>query len=285
MIREPVVSGRFYPSAPTELLGLLEECEQHELGPGSRNPGVAGVLRGFIQPHAGFIFSGPVASWGIRRLAAEKPVPTRFLLLGPKHTPFGAKAAVSKAEGWRTPLGTVPVDEALRQAVVQTGVFTADDAAHAQEHSLEVQLPFLQRLFGKSPFAIVPIALHYAGFSECEAWGKALAGVLAQPAFGDVQVLVSSDFSHETPRSQAYRLDGEAIALIERLDAEAFHTLVVSEDRSICGVIPITVAMVALHRPGIKARKLAYSTSMDVMAHPRGVGYASIVFEEVPTGA
>ncbi|RCK81561.1 MAG: AmmeMemoRadiSam system protein B [Candidatus Ozemobacter sibiricus] len=285
MIREPVVSGRFYPSSPKELVATMEACESHELGVGTRTIEAQGRLRGLILPHAGYMFSGPVATWGLRRLGAERPRPTRLLLLGPKHTPFGAAAAVSLAEGWRTPLGTVPLDEELRAAVLATGAFRGDDAAHAQEHSLEVQLPFLQWLYGKDAFTILPIAIHYADFAECAALGQALAGVLARPEFADVPILVSSDFSHETPRAAAYRLDSEALDLIERRDAQAFHSLVVTEDRSICGFIPITVALVALQKRPLAVRRLTYATSMDVMPHPRGVGYAAVVMEEVAANA
>ncbi len=285
MLREPVVSGRFYPSSPEELVSTIEACESHELGVGTRPPEVRGRLRGLILPHAGYLFSGPVATWGIRRLGGERPRPTRLLLLGPKHTPFGAAAAVSLADGWRTPLGTVDLDAELRAAVLATGAFRGDDAAHAQEHSLEVQIPFLQHLYRKDPLKILPIAIHYADFAECATLGQALAEVLARPEFADVPILVSSDFSHDTPRAAAYRLDGEALDLIERRDAEAFHSLVVSEERSICGVIPITVALVALQKRSLVVRRLAYATSMDIMPHPRGVGYAAVAFEEVAAGA
>lgn len=280
-MREPTVSGRFYPDDPSELSELIQKCHEHSLGVGEHHHKQAGRLAGMIVPHAGFVFSGPVASWGYRRLADEKPLPKRLLMLGPKHTPYGAAAALSNEDAWLTPLGSIETDEPLRAALAQTGVFTRDDAAHAFEHSIEVQVPFVQQAMHGALPTIVPIALGFAEFEQCRRWGEAIAGVLAKPEFADTACVVSSDFSHETPRAEAYRLDGEALEVIMSLDAKAFHELVVGEDRSICGVIPITVFLASLTGRNIRATKLAYATSMDVMAHPRGVGYAAVIFESI----
>ena len=281
MIRKPVVSGRFYPEVAEEIVGLIDDCTSSRLGVRDSAIPPAGRLLGLIMPHAGFMFSGPVASWGIRRLKAENPLPPRLLLLGPKHTVSGSPAAISRATAWETPLGNVPIDPELRQALHETGEFEMDDRAHAGEHSLEVQLPFLQHLYGKTPFAVAPVALGYTDFDDCQRWGNALAGVLTQARFAGVPVIISSDFSHETPREEAYRLDGEAIELIQKLDGKGFFTLVRDEDRSICGVVPITVFLQCIRGwKNVSARKLAYSTSMDVMPHPAGVGYACVAFEQ-----
>lgn len=280
-MREPAVSGRFYPDDPTELSETIRQCYGHRLGVGEHHHEQAGRLAGMIVPHAGYVFSGPVASWGYQRLADEKPRPRRLLMLGPKHTRYGAPAALSNEETWLTPLGSIETDETLRAALEQTGVFSRDNAAHTHEHSLEVQIPFVQHVMHGALPKIVPLALAFAEFDQCLRWGRAIAGVLAKPEFADTVCVISSDFSHETPRAEAYRLDGEALDVILSLDAKAFHDLVVGEDRSICGVIPITVFLAALSGRNIRATKLAYATSMDVMAHPRGVGYAAVVFENI----
>jgi hypothetical protein len=280
MVRRPVVAGRFYPGTPVELTEAIDDCYRSSLGVGSRRLPVNGRLAGAILPHAGYVFSGPVASWGFQRLGAEKPLPRRLLLLGPKHTHLGAQAAISAASAWKTPLGEVRVDAGLRDLLLDTGVFSRDDQAHAEEHSLEVQLPFLQHLYGDEDFSITPLALEYSSFEDCARWGKALAGVLEAPGQRDVCVLVSSDFSHETPRAEAYARDGEAIELIVQRRAQAFHELVMQERRSICGFIPITVLLCALEKRAMQVSRLTYATSMDVMPHPRGVGYAAITFEE-----
>jgi len=280
MNREPVVSGRFYPESPTELHQLITSCFSSPLGVGKKAIPVAGKLRGLVLPHAGYIFSGPIVTWGMARLQQEKPVPRRFLLLGPKHTPYGVKAAVSGVRGWRTPLGVVPVDEPLRESLIASGLFRSDNAAHAQEHSIEVMLPFLQEAFGTQVFSILPLALGYADFATVQGWGEALSLILADEQFADVCVIISSDFSHDTTRTEAYHIDGQALDVIESGDAEKFYRLVVDEERSICGVMPLSTWLCATAGRPMKISRLAYSTSMDVMEHPRGVGYAAIAFEE-----
>ncbi|HNV70504.1 MAG TPA: AmmeMemoRadiSam system protein B, partial [Candidatus Ozemobacteraceae bacterium] len=203
MIRKPVVAGRFYPDDIDELIGVMENCAQSPLGVRAQVVPSHGRLLGLIMPHAGYIFSGPVVTWGLKRLSAEQPHPTRLLLLGPKHTPYGAVAAVSGAQAWKTPLGEVAVDDELRSALRESGEFEVDDGAHAYEHSLEVQLPFLQKQYGKTPFTITPVAMSFTDYEDCRRWGTALAGVLTQPRFSSVCTIISSDFSHETPRDLA----------------------------------------------------------------------------------
>ncbi|MBF0502513.1 MAG: AmmeMemoRadiSam system protein B [Candidatus Riflebacteria bacterium] len=287
MIREPIVSGRFYPDSRDELLDTIEACAKPPLGIGNRSIETRGRLEGLILPHAGYIFSGPAVTWGMKRLREEHPMPGRLLLLGPKHTALGAPVAISPATAWRTPLGNVPIDDELRSALLENHAMVSDAGAHTHEHSLEVQLPFLQVTYGETPFSMVPIAFHFATLDECRTLGTWIGTILNRPGFADVRVLVSSDFSHETPRQEAYRLDAEAIGLIERLDAEGFYRLVTEDDRSICGVIPITIFLfaVAAMKKSIKGSCLTYSTSMDVMPHPRGVGYAAIAFENTGSTA
>lgn len=281
MTRKPVVSGRFYPADPLDLEQIIIECENSSLGPKGKNIIKNGVLKALIQPHAGYMFSGPAAMWGIKRIELEHTLPEKYILLGPKHTPYGAKVAVSAAKFWKTPFGDVQVDEGLRKELLKTSKnIQIDDLAHAYEHSLEVQLPLLQFLYNKkkAEFKILPIAIGYITYEECCAIGNELSEILKKES--NIVVLVSSDFSHETPKDLAYKLDSEAIKLIEAKKAEEFYNLVVTEDRSICGFIPITVALVAFKNfLNLSVNKLTYFTSMDVMPHPAGVGYASIAFE------
>ncbi len=280
MIREPIVSGTFYRETRESLLTEIDRCESGPLG--SRNEKIEprGKLIGMILPHAGYTYSGSYATWGIKRLSMEKPLPLRFLLLGPKHRSYRKGAAVSTCKAWQTPLGRVPLDEDLRQALIETGDFLSDDEGHSQEHSLEVELPFLQKLYGKETFSIVPVAFQYhTSIQEIQKWGNSISKLIFDPKFSDVCTIVSSDFSHETPRQEAYKLDSEAIDLIEKIDPEGFHQLVTSEERSICGFSPISVLLSALKGKKVKGRRLKYYTSMDVIQHPAGVGYASIIFE------
>lgn len=285
MQREPIVQGRFYPGNPAELKKNLEDCWSHPLGIGQRSLAVGGPLAGMIVPHAGYVFSGPVASWAFQRLAMETPPPEVIVLLGPKHTPFGARAAISAAAGWKTPLGSVPVHDEFRQKLAAKKMFQIDDQAHAGEHSLEVQIPFLQKVLPVDAYRILPIALQYAPYAVCREWGEALGEFLREESATRITCVVSSDFSHDTPREEAYRLDRQVLDVIESRSAEAFYRLVVSEDRSICGVIPITVFLVAMESARVRARVLTYATSMDIMDHPRGVGYAAVTFERTTESA
>lgn len=279
MIRQPAVSGRFYPSSSSELIALIENSYNEQLGVGKANLSSDNKLVGMIVPHAGYIFSGPVASWAYARLKAEEKLPEKIIILGPKHTQYGETIAISNAQSWTTPLGEVKVDRELANRLVAKGVgFKLDDDAHQLEHSIEVQLPFLQHLYSNKKFAIIPIAIGYTNFDKITSIASALTEVVKE-AGEKVCVIISSDFSHDTPRQEAYELDGQAIKLIEQLDAKAFYKLVVAENRSICGLMPICVALEMFAGQKIKARKLKYATSMDIMEHDRGVGYASIVLE------
>jgi len=127
----------------------------------------------------------------------------------------------------------------------------------------------------------VPIAFAYASFEEIEAVAAAVGRVLAAEPAGSFCFVCSSDFSHDTPREEAYRLDAEVIERITSLDARGFYDLIVEDDRSVCGLMPITALLVILQHQKVRASLLKYATSMDVMEHDRGVGYAAIIFEEI----
>ncbi len=282
MIREPAVAGRFYEADADLLKAQIDDCLKHRLGASATPAAVQGRLAGFIAPHAGYMFSGPVASHAFERLARENPLPQTIILLGPKHTRYGAEFSLSAASAWETPLGAVEVDVAWRERLLSAvKTLKSDNDAHALEHSIEVQLPFLQCFMPAGP-AILPIALHYAPFKVIEKLASEIAEVMAADKSHRIMLIASSDFSHDTPREEAYRLDREVIDRILALDAEGFYRIIVEEDRSVCGLMPITALLIILARTGrnIDATLLKYATSMDIMRHERGVGYASIIFEE-----
>ncbi|MGM0599775.1 MAG: AmmeMemoRadiSam system protein B [Candidatus Rifleibacteriota bacterium] len=281
MIRQPVVSGRFYKNDKIELLDEIESCFNHELGVKEDEIGIRGKLKGLILPHAGFMFSGPPASYGFTRLKLEKPLPSRVIILGPKHTHFGEDYAVSNADYWQTPLGNVRVDKDFcKELCEKINQFKLDEAAHQFEHSIEVQLPFLQKIYGDKDFSIVPIAIAYNSFASVRHAFEEFRKFSGENDADDTLIIASSDFSHDTPREKAYKLDAEVIEIIKGLTAQEFYDLIVSEDRSVCGLMSISALMVALKGKPVKARLLKYSTSMDVMPHERGVGYAAMAFEE-----
>lgn len=279
MIRKPAVSGRFYPSNKSELLSVIKESFQSPLGPQKAKITGNGRLAGLIVPHAGYIFSGPVASWAYSRLKSEKQLPKNIVILGPKHTSLGERFSISSFTEWNTPLGNVKVNQDLVQTFLNNCPELGHDfEAHLCEHSIEVQLPFLQQLYADKEFSIIPIAIGFASFHEIQNIARGLKKVIKMLA-DDVLILISSDFSHNSTREDAYRLDSEAIEYITSLDSEGFYRLVVSENRSICGVMPISTALEIFDKEQVSATKLTYATSMDVMEHEKGVGYASIIFE------
>ncbi len=282
MYREPLVAGRFYESNREGLKQQIEQCFQHPLGIGNKDLQANGRLIAMISPHAGYMFSGPPASHGFARLKLEQPLPERVVLLGPKHTQFGAGFSISNAESWQTPLGLVKVDQDFaRNLADAVPDLRLDDAAHRFEHSIEVQLPFLQHIYQEKPLKIVPVALGYTSFGILKNLVEK-----TKEFFDEVDdleknlIIVSSDFSHDTPREEAYRLDSEVIDRILALDAKGFFDLVDLENRSVCGLMPIAALLLLIEDLSVKAVRLAYSTSMDIMRHERGVGYASIIFEE-----
>lgn len=280
MQREPVVAGRFYQAHPDKLRQQIKECFEHSIGVGQKAVPVSGRLIGLISPHAGYMFSGPVASHAFARLREENPLPQTLILLGPKHTHHGARFSISAADSWKTPLGDLAVDQTLcHRLIAAVPELEADNAAHLYEHSLEVQLPFIQYSLDNPP-KIVPIALAYASFEEIETVAAAISKVLAAEPTGSFCFVCSSDFSHDTPRDEAYRLDAEVIERIVSLDARSFYDLIVEDDRSVCGLMPITALLVIMRQQKVHASLLKYATSMDVMEHDRGVGYAAIIFEE-----
>jgi AmmeMemoRadiSam system protein B len=282
MIRPPAVAHRFYEGSKTKLENQINACFTHELGADNKSISVSGKLKALISPHAGYVFSGPPASCGFARLKLEKELPERIILLGPKHTHYGADFAVSSADYWETPLGRVKVDkEFSKKIAAEADGFALDDAAHQFEHSLEVQLPFLQHVYAEKPFQVVMIAIGYNSYETLEKRIEALKKVVENDSFARTLFLISSDFSHDTPRELAYRLDAEVIDKILAIAPQEFYDMIISEDRSVCGVMPITSLLLLLRGKKIKASLLTYSTSMDIMEHERGVGYASIAFEEI----
>lgn len=280
MLREPVVAGKFYEADSSSLREQINGCFNHHLGAANAKISVAGRLAAFIAPHAGFMFSGPVASHDYARLASEEPFPDTVILLGPKHTHYGADFSVSAATAWKTPFGDVDLDRELCQKLVsEIDLLESDNDAHMFEHSIEVQLPFLQYFSPKMP-AIVPIALHYSKFETVCELASGIKRVIAGETGKRILIIASSDFSHDTPRDEAYRLDAQVIDKILQLDAKAVYDLIIDEGRSVCGVIPITALLLILSGLSVKPRLLKYATSMDVMRHERGVGYGAIIFEE-----
>lgn len=267
-IRPPAVAGMFYEAEPERLRAQVAACYEG-------NPKTQAKERfiGAVVPHAGLMYSGHVAAafYGIAEL------PRRFIILCPNHTGAGHFAAVNRAGSWRTPLGDVPIDTPLAGALMARTPLLADDRqAHAREHSLEVQLPFLQELVGD--FTFVPICLGAHRYDYCEEIGTAIAGVVAS-APGPVGILASSDLNHYEDQQTTLRKDQLAIDQLLALDPRELWRVVSEHDISMCGFIPATTMLIAAKQLGAShARLLKHATSGDVNGdYGHVVGYASLV--------
>jgi len=271
MVRRAAVAGQFYSSSKSALLKELERCFLSPLGPG-RLPELVrdGPRRiaGAVVPHAGLIFSGPVAAHVYADMASDG-MPETVVVIGPNHTGYG-RAVSASSEDFETPLGIVRSD---RDIVARLkGVVEIDRAAHLYEHSLEVQLPFLQYL--DPEVKVVPIVMGRQDLIMARETAKVLREACAGK---DVVMLASTDFSHYLPAEAARERDGMVLERILRLDAEGVIDVVEKNDISMCGYGPVATMIMACG--GSRARLLHYGNSGDVRPMGDVVGYAAAVVE------
>lgn len=262
-VRPPAVAGTFYPLRPSELRAELDRC----LTGAPKKKAIAAVV-----PHAGYTYSGGVAGAVYSSLA----LPERFIILSPNHTGDGVPYSLMPEGEWLTPLGAARIDADLASRFqAHCPLLQADASAHRSEHSLEVQLPFLQRL--KDVFAFVPLTLAYVPFERCVEVGKALARTIRESR-EPVLILASSDMNHYENREVTEAKDAAAIRRIEALDPQGLYETVKREKISMCGIIPTTVALVAALELGArKAELIRHATSGDVTGdHTSVVGYAGM---------
>ncbi|MCS7123846.1 MAG: AmmeMemoRadiSam system protein B [Candidatus Bathyarchaeota archaeon] len=278
-VRHPYQAGAFYAGTAEALKKQIEKCFLHELGPG-KIPSVteAGARRivGLICPHAGYMYSGPVAAHAYCSLALDGK-PDIVVLFGPNHTGYGSALAIMDEGVWRTPLGDVEVDgETAYKIVKESRIVDVDEYAHLYEHSIEVQLPFLQYLFG-SRFKIVPICFLMQDLHSSMDVGQATAKVLAGK---NAVIIASSDMSHYEPHKVAERKDRLALQAVEGMDETKFYSIIEEHRISACGYGPIVALITAAKALGAKeAKLLCYKTSGDVSGdYSAVVGYAAVQF-------
>jgi hypothetical protein len=243
------------------------------LGPEPTGAEVVENALGCVVPHAGYMYSGYVAGAVYRRL----PPRAAYVILCPNHTGRGAPLAMMSSGSWLTPLGAVSINTPLAKAVRQgCHLVNEDAAAHTDEHSLEVQLPFLQRR--AKDFTFVPIAIGVGGYASLEALGRGLAQA-ARAAGQTFLVVASSDMNHYEPDSITRVKDRKAIDKILALDPEGLYDVIRKEDISMCGYGP-TIAMLtyAKEMGASKAELAKYATSADTSGDRSAVvGYAGII--------
>ncbi|MEM3153422.1 MAG: AmmeMemoRadiSam system protein B, partial [Candidatus Bathyarchaeia archaeon] len=262
-IRLPSQAGAFYAGKAESLKRQIEECFLHELGPGKIPTVVKGPRRivGLVCPHAGYMYSGPVAAHAYYNLASDGK-PDTVVLFGPNHTGYGSALAVMNEGFWRTPLGDVEVDgETANKIVREARIVDVDDSAHRYEHSIEVQLPFLQYLFG-SAFKIVPICFLMQDLHSSSEVGQAVAKVLAGK---NALIIASSDMTHYESQKTAEKKDMLALQAVEAMDEERFYSIIEEHRITACGYGPIIALITAAKALGAReAKLLCYKTSGDV---------------------
>ena len=269
-VRFPAVAGQFYPDDPVRLRRMIEGSFKHELGPGSLPKKGDDTFCGGVVPHAGYMYSGPVAAHFYYRLAARKK-PDAVVVIGPNHHGVGAGISTTH-EDFLTPLGKMPAhNEIIKE--LRGDIVSIDPMAHRYEHSIEVQLPFIQYVMGEVP--LVPIAMHNQDYSFASELGRILRSIMDRY---DIVVIASSDFSHYVPPKVAYDRDLKAIEYIKKCDSIGFYNYIIRKRVSVCGYGPIISAMSACCPSDVELLK--YATSGDVIASGQVVGYSSILFNK-----
>lgn len=277
--RHPSQAGAFYAGTAQSLKAQIEGCFTHRFGPGKLPKVVEDGLRnvvGLICPHAGYMYSGPVAAHAYYNLAVDGK-PDVVVIFGPNHTGRGSALALMTEGVWRTPLGDVEIDTlTAKQIVGESRIVDVDDSAHTFEHSIEVQLPFLQYLYG-STFKFVPICFLMQDLESSREVGRAVAKALSGK---NSLIIASTDMTHYEPHERAQRKDKMAIDAVAKMDEELYYSTVESQNISTCGYGPTVAVITAAKLLGAKrAQLLCYKTSGDMISDFSSVvGYASMSF-------
>jgi AmmeMemoRadiSam system protein B len=283
MIRQPIVAGQFYEEDPEALAEQIKSSFLNKLGP-KELPGqpTNEKIKGIISAHAGYIFSGPAMAFGYKALA-ESYMPDTFLILGTCHTGYGT--GVSKMD-FQTPLGVVKNDKELTNLMVKNGIMH-NEQTNEREHSIEVQLPFLQFIAGlrKHKVTFVPLVVASNDFIDV---GHRIKNALNDYK-KEIGIITSSDFTHygynyryspfkQNVKENLYKLDNGAIKHIIEMNPRRFLEYCSDTGATICGQSGIALTLELLKRH--KAQLLTYYTSADIMGdYSSAVGYASIVIK------
>ena len=266
-VRKASYAGSFYPQDSEELSrAVRQHIDQAQISE------VIGVPKILVCPHAGYVFSGDVAGYSyrvIQNAVSNKVAAKKIFLLGPSHQWSVRGLCLSDNHEWETALGRVNIDDSVRLMLESGGIFTVDRQAHDVEHSLEVQLPFLQIVYGKEPFSIIPIIMTDV---DPVVASQTLDGYFDERSL----VIVSSDLSHYKRYDRARVIDGETIRYILELDIEQLEKLGVA-----CGMEPLLIAVRLARKHSWKPMLLKYLSSGDTAGQKDSVvGYAAICFYE-----
>lgn len=278
--RTAVVAGYFYPDKREELVKVIEWSFKHGVGPGS-TPSVSEApvsnIIGYVVPHAGYIYSGPVAAHAYYDMAVNGR-PDTIVILGTNHTGMGRIVSVYPGGLWETPIGDLTVDGEVAEGIVKhSSVAEFDEYAHLEEHSVEVQLPFIAYLYD-GRVRIVPVVIRVHTPDIARDLAEAIRRV-AESSGKKIIILASSDFNHYEPHDETVRKDMAAINEILKLDSDGFYNTMLRDDISICGPGGIMTLIEYTRMLGGKALLLKHATSGDTSGdRSHVVGYASIKF-------
>ncbi len=265
MTRRPAVAGQFYPGSKEEILSQLERFVEK----GAKKEKAIGIM----SPHAGWMFSGKGAGIAMSRVE----IPRTVVVLCPNHRGRGADMAVMAEGTWELPSGDVEIETGLAKMLLDKCPSLEDDPnAHAAEHSLEVQLPFIQ--YFRPDFKLVPVSLGRVGYDDCQELGTALAE--AVDMYGDeVLVVASTDMTHFESSESAKKKDDQALERVLALDPEGLFNTVVKNRISMCGFLPVTAMLAYANKRGAKEAELVdYRNSGDATGdYGSVVAYASVI--------
>jgi len=287
MLRKPVVSGQFYPSSARALREMITSfIEKSSPLTGESSFQISSPLRGddkgegvklkaigIVVPHAGYVCSGVVAGAVYNRLS----IPELVIILGPNHTGLGPPFSLMTEGAWQTPLGEVPISSLTKDLLKQSSFLEPDESAHQSEHSLEVQVPFLQ-FCAQNPFTIIPIVVGSLQQINLLKLGKEIADFIKN-SHKETLILASSDMTHYEPDRIAREKDKYALEAILALDPELLLNRTAERNISMCGVGPTAIMLAAAKELNAqKAELIMYNTSGDTCGDKNSVvGYAGVI--------
>jgi len=277
-LRQPAVAGSFYASDLKSLNTQIENSFLHKIGPGKIPLTISKRKRniiGLVSPHAGYMYSGPVAANGFYKIALDGK-PDTIIILGPNHQGFGENISIMVEGKWKTPLGELEIDTDIAENILKNSkIIKIDNKAHQYEHSIEVQLPFIQYIFGKN-IKFVPICMTRQDINtDIEIAQSICSSVIDK----NILIIASSDFTHYEPQEYAKNVDKQAINAILEFNPKKLYDMIYHQNLTMCGPGPITVMLIICETLGAKkVELLKYATSGDVSGmYDQVVGYASLM--------
>jgi hypothetical protein len=277
-LRKPAVAGSFYAGDSKSLNTQIENSFLHKIGPGEiplAIPKRKGNIIGLVSPHAGYMYSGPVAANGFYKIALDGK-PDTIIILGPNHQGFGENISIMVEGKWKTPLGELEIDTDIAENILKNSkIIKIDNKAHQYEHSIEVQLPFIQYIFGKN-IKFVPICMTRQDINTDIEIAQSICSSVVDK---NILIIASSDFTHYEPQEYAENVDKQAINAILEFNPKKLYDIIYRQNLTMCGPGPITVMLIVCETLGAKkVELLKYATSGDVSGvYDRVVGYASLI--------